>query len=260
MTQKDSDMKKNFYLCVHGHFYQPPRENPWIEMVELQRSASPYHDWNERITRECYGPNTRSRLHGKSGRIKKLLNNYKYMSFDFGPTLLSWLEIKHPWIYSQILTADKASLKRYSGHGNAMAHVYNHIIMPLATRRDKLTQIRWGLADFRHRFARDAEGMWLAETAVDTETLDLLADEGIRFTVLSPAQAAAIRSIGPVSADSDGIISRDKEKQADWMDVSGGLIDPTRPYRVFLNRISGKFIDIFFVKIFFENIEFCSVI
>jgi alpha-amylase/alpha-mannosidase (GH57 family) len=246
MTQKDSDMKKHFYLCVHGHFYQPPRENPWLEIIELQRSAAPYHDWNERITRECYGPNTRARLHGNNGRIAKLINNYEYMSFDFGPTLLSWLDIKHPWIYSQILAADKASQKRYNGHGNALAHVYNHIIMPLATRRDKLTQIRWGLADFRHRFARDAEGMWLAETAVDTETLELMADEGIRFTVLSPAQASAIRPIGTRSGDSEGIISKDREKQAGWMDVSGGLIDPTRPYRVFLNRACSKYIDIFF--------------
>ena len=245
MTPKDSYMKKHFYLCVHGHFYQPPRENPWLEIVELQRSASPYHDWNERITRECYGPNTRARLHGKNGRITKLINNYEYMSFDFGPTLLSWLEIKHPWIYSQIIAADKAGQKRYNGHGNALAHVYNHIIMPLATRRDKLTQIRWGLADFRYRFGRDAKGMWLAETAVDTETLDLMADEGIKFTVLSPAQASEIRPIGPGSGDS-GILSGGSVKHSGWTDVSEGRIDPTRPYRVILNRASGKFIDIFF--------------
>lgn len=246
MDLEDSDMKKNFYLCVHGHFYQPPRDNPWLEIIELQKSASPFHDWNERITRECYGPNTRSRLHGNNGFITKLINNYEYMSFDFGPTLLSWLEIKHPWIYFQILAADKTGQKRYNGHGNALAHVYNHVIMPLAARRDKLTQIRWGLADFRHRFGREAEGMWLAETAVDTETLDLMADEGIKFTILSPSQASAIRSIGSMSGSSGGIFSKDKEKPSGWKDVSGGRIDPTRPYRVFLNRASGKYIDVFF--------------
>ena len=130
------------YLCIHGHFYQPPRENPWIEMIERQESASPYHDWNERVTRECYGPNARSRLHGKENRIRKLINNYEYMSFNFGPTLLSWLEEKHPWIYNQILKADKDSRRRYKGHGNAIAQVYNHIIIPLASHRNKLTQIQ----------------------------------------------------------------------------------------------------------------------
>lgn len=239
-------MKKNFYLCVHGHFYQPPRENPWIEIIELQKSASPYHDWNELITRECYGPNTRARLHGDKGRITSLLNNYAYMSFDFGPTLLSWLEISHPWIYSQILEADKEGQKRYNGHGNAMAQVYNHIIMPLASHRDKLTQVRWGLADFRSRFKREAEGMWLAETAVDTETLEIMADEGIRFTVLSPGQASAIRSLDTHHGPLGGIFSKDKERQSEWKDVSGGRIDPTRPYRVILDRASGKHIDVFF--------------
>ena len=165
------------YLCIHGHFYQPPRENPWLNAIECQASASPYHDWNERITRECYGPNTRARLHGEHGHILELINNYEYMSFDFGPTLLSWLEKAHPWIYAQILDADRLSRERFQGHGNALAQVYNHIIMPLANRRDKLTQIRWGLADFRHRFGRAAEGMWLSETAVDTETLILMAEE-----------------------------------------------------------------------------------
>jgi len=244
MTPNDPKIKKPYYLCVHGHFYQPPRENPWLEMIEVQKSAFPYHDWNDRITRECYGPNTRSRLHGENGRIAKLINNYEYMSFDFGPTLLSWLEIKHPWIYSQILAADKAGQKRYNGHGNALAHVYNHIIMPLATYRDKLTQIRWGLADFRHRFHREPEGMWLAETAVDMETLGLMADEGIRFTVLSPLQASSVRSLAtlPPSSSSASL----KDKHPGWMDVSGARIDPTRPYRVFLNNEHTRFIDVFF--------------
>ena len=222
------------YLCIHGHFYQPPRENPWLEKIEYQASASPYHDWNERITRECYGPNTRARLHGENGRILKLINNYEYMSFDFGPTLLSWLEKAHPWIYNQIITADRLSRARFQGHGNALAQVYNHIIMPLATRRDKLTQIRWGLADFKNRFGRPAEGMWLSETAVDKETLVLMAEEGIKFTILSPAQARSVRPLkGPV-------------KGKPWQDVTGGRINPTRPYRVRLGNRGRRFIDVFF--------------
>lgn len=222
------------YLCIHGHFYQPPRENPWLNQIEFQTSALPYHDWNDRITRECYGPNTRARLLGKEGRIRALLNNYEYMSFNFGPTLLTWLEKAYPWIYAQIIAADRVSMDRRHGHGNALAQVYNHIIMPLATRRDKLTQIRWGLADFRHRFGRPAEGMWLAETAVDSETLRLMAAEGVKFTILSPDQAAWVRHIG-------------KSGRAEaWKDVSGGRIDVTRPYRVLLDGSVGTSIAIFF--------------
>jgi len=222
------------YLCIHGHFYQPPRENPWLNAIEYQASASPYHDWNERITRECYGPNTRARLHGEHRHILKLINNYEYMSFDFGPTLLSWLEKAHPWIYGQILDADRLSRERFKGHGNALAQVYNHIIMPLATRRDKLTQIRWGLADFRHRFGRPAEGMWLSETAVDTETLILMAEEGVKFTILAPTQAQSVRPL----------IGSAKDKS--WQDVTGGRINPTRSYRVLLGRGGRPFIDVFF--------------
>ena len=224
------------YLCIHGHFYQPPRENPWLNAIEYQVSARPYHDWNERITRECYGPNSRARLHGQGGGVLKLINNYEYMSFNFGPTLLSWLESAHPWIYAQILAADSASRERYHGHGNALAQVYNHIIMPLASRRDKITQILWGLEDFRHRFGRDAEGMWLAETAVDTETLDLMAQHGVKFTILSPAQAQSVRPLGR------------QQGSGSWKDVSGGRIDPTRPYRVLLDRSGNRFIDIFFYE------------
>lgn len=235
------------YLCIHGHFYQPPRENPWLDAIEYQPSARPYHDWNERITRECYGPNTCSRLHGKEGRILKLINNYEYMSFNFGPTLLSWLEKAHPWVYAHILAADRASQLRYQGHGNALAQVYNHIIMPLAHRRDKLTQIRWGLADFKHRFGRSAEGMWLAETAVDSETLDLMAQEGVSFTILSPTQAQSIR---PLCDDARPSPRRPLSGKADevgsWQDVSGGRIDPTRPYRVLLDKSGRRFMDIFF--------------
>jgi alpha-amylase/alpha-mannosidase (GH57 family) len=227
-------MKKetNRFLCIHGNFYQPPRENPWTGTIHLQRSAYPYHDWNERITRECYGPNTRSRLHGDNGYIKKLVNNYEYISFNFGPTLLSWLEKNNPWIYSQIIDADKKSCERLGGHGNAIAQVYNHIIMPLASEKDKITQVKWGLADFTHRFGRKAEGMWLAETAVNTETLRVLAYEGVRFTILSPFQAHMIRFINPVKSE--------------WFNVSGGKVDYTQPYRCFLSEDRSLHIDIFF--------------
>ncbi len=226
--------KTNKYLCIHGHFYQPPRENPWTNTIHIQKSAYPYHDWNERITRECYAPNTRSRLHGENGYISKLLNNYELISFNFGPTLLSWLEKNNPWVYSQIIDADTLSMDRFNGHGNAIAQVYNHIIMPLASERDKITQVKWGIADFYHRFRRKPEGMWLSEAAVDSKTLMILANEGIKFTILSPYQAHMIRSLRP---DHDGL---------SWRDVSGGNIDCTRPYRCFPTDKKNLYIDIFF--------------
>jgi alpha-amylase/alpha-mannosidase (GH57 family) len=177
------------YLCVHSHFYQPPRENPWLESIEMQDSAYPYHDWNDRITAECYHPNGAARILDDKDRIVRIVNNYTSMSFNVGPTLLSWMEVHAPEAYALILEANRESRKRFSGHGNAIAQVYNHIIMPLANRRDKLTQIRWGIADFESRFGHKPEGMWLAETAVDLESLDLMAQHGIRFTILSPYQA-----------------------------------------------------------------------
>src|SRR5580698_1622948 len=183
------------YICVHGHFYQPPRENPWLETVEVQDSAAPYHDWNERITSECYAPNGASRITNRQHEIVRILNNYARMSFNFGPTLLSWLQDFAPRTYRMIQDADRASAERYSGHGSAIAQVYNHIIMPLASERDARTQIRWGIADFEHRFGRRPEGMWLAETAVSRSVLDLMAQEGILFTVLAPSQCARVRKL-----------------------------------------------------------------
>ncbi len=179
------------FVCIHGHFYQPPRENPWLETVEVQDSAAPYHDWNDRITAECYAPNGASRITNKEDEIIRIMNNYARMSFNFGPTLLSWLHDKAPRTYRMILDADKVSAQRYSGHGSAIAQVYNHIIMPLANKRDALTQIRWGIADFEYRFGRKPEGMWLAETAVNRSVLDLMAQEGIKFTILAPPSAPA---------------------------------------------------------------------
>ncbi|MBI1898817.1 MAG: DUF3536 domain-containing protein [Acidobacteria bacterium] len=217
------------YLCIHGHFYQPPRENPWLEAIELQDSAYPYHDWNERINAESYAPNGATRILDGDGRIVRIVNNYSRISFNFGPTVLSWAEQNAPGLQQMVVDADRQSRESFSGHGSALAQVYNHMIMPLANTRDKRTQARWGIADFRHRFGREPEGMWLPETAVDLETLDVLAEEGIRFTILSPYQAHLVRALS--SAD-------------EWVDVSGGRIDPTRPYRVRLP--SGRAITVFF--------------
>jgi alpha-amylase/alpha-mannosidase (GH57 family) len=209
------------YLCIHGHFYQPPRENPWLEAIEQQDSAHPYHDWNERITAECYAPNGASRIMDASS-IERIVNNYASINYNFGPTLLSWLADKAPETYRDIRDADRASAERFSGHGSAMAQCYNHMIMPLANSRDKRTQAAWGLADFRHRFGRDPEGMWLPETAVDLESLDILAQHGIRYTVLAPSQA----------------------KSMNGEDVSGDRIDPARAY--FLKLPTGRSINLFF--------------
>lgn len=216
------------YICIHAHFYQPPRENPWLETIELEDSAAPYHDWNERITRECYGPNAVARILDSQGSVVKLVNNYARISFNFGPTLLSWLEVKAPAVYAAILEADGRSRESFSGHGSALAQVYNHLIMPLANRRDRITQIRWGLRDFEHRFGRAAEGMWLPETAVDIESLDLLAQFGMRFVILAPHQAARVRQIGETA----------------WHDAASEPVDTTMPYLQALP--SGRSIAIFF--------------
>jgi len=231
------------YVCVHGHFYQPPRENPWLETVEVQDSAAPYHDWNDRITAECYAPNGASRIVNLENEIIRIVNNYSRMSFNFGPTLLSWLHDKAPRAYRMILDADKASMRRYRGHGSAMAQVYNHIIMPLANERDAITQIRWGIADFVSRFHRKPEGMWLAETAVNKAVLDLMAKEGIKFTILAPNQCARVRRIGaaPVGAV-DMEVSPKTEN--DWIGTPNASVDPTHAYRVPLNE--GRSIAVYF--------------
>jgi alpha-amylase/alpha-mannosidase (GH57 family)/AraC-like DNA-binding protein len=216
------------FICIHGHFYQPPRENPWLEEVEVQESAAPYHDWNERITAECYAPNAFSRIMDPSWRIIGLINNYSKISFNFGPTLLYWLARHNPAVYESVLNADKESLKNFSGHGSAIAQVYNHMIMPLANRRDKETQVKWAIKDFEYRFERFPWGMWLPETAVDNETLEVLAENNIKFTVLSPHQAFRYRKIG------------DKK----WILNSEKPIDPRNVY--LCNLPSGKSTCLFF--------------
>ena len=187
-------MKK--FICVHGHFYQPPRENPWTGEVDAEPSAAPDHDWNERISKECYEANTHAPVLNPKGEATLFVNNYENISFDIGPTLLSWMRRKAPTAYRAILEADRKSIAKFGGHGNAMAQIYNHIIMPLAKKRDKITQIVWGIADFEFHYGRKPEGMWLSETAVDRETLKLMAEHGIAYTVLAPHQAARVRRIG----------------------------------------------------------------
>lgn len=216
------------FVCIHGHFYQPPRENAWLETIDQQPSAAPFHDWNERINEECYKRNAWARIQDENGRITDIVNNYEWISFNFGPTLLSWMETEAPETYARILEADQNSAERLNGHGNALAQVYSHLIMPLANERDKETQVIWGIRDFENRFNRKPEGMWLAETAVDVPTLEVLARHDIKFTILAPGQAAAVKS-------PDG---------ETWLEVDANSLDTTQPYLVKLP--SGKEITVFF--------------
>ncbi|MEO6965751.1 MAG: DUF3536 domain-containing protein [Acidobacteriaceae bacterium] len=222
------------FLCIHGHFYQPPRENAWLESIEVQDSAAPYHDWNARINRECYAANGSSRILNHQNKIVRIVNNYSRMSFNFGPTLLAWMEKSAPLTYQRVLDADRVSQERFGGHGSAMAQVYNHIILPLTNSSDRITQIRWGIADFESRFGRTPEGMWLSETAVDLESLDLLAQHGIRFTVLAPHQCARVRAIST---------ERDPEAPI-WHQTPQSDVDPTQPYLV--RTMEGRSIAVFF--------------
>ena len=218
-----------YFVCIHGHFYQPPRENPWLETVETQDSAVPYHDWNERICEECYAPNGAARMVNSKNQITRIINNYAHISFDFGPTLLSWLLENAPRTYRMILEGERRSRKNFNGHSSAMAQVYNHIILPLASRRDRITQIRWGIADYQHHYGILPEGMWLAETAADNESLELLAQYGIKFTVLAPHQCKRIRSL----KDGGG-----------WTETPNASVDTTHPYLVRFD--SGISIAVFF--------------
>ena len=227
---KDKQIKKEVFLTVHGHFYQPPRENPWLEAIEQQDSALPFHDWNERINNECYNPNSVSKIVNSKNQILNVVNNYEYISYNFGPTLLSWMEEFAPLAYERVIKADINSRRAHNGHGNAIAQVYNHMIMPLANERDKQTQVKWGIKDFEYRFGRKPEGIWLAETACDDDTLRVLVENDIKFTILSPYQAQKIR----------------KEGEKTWQDVSWGNIDPARSYRYYIKSAPGKYIDLFF--------------
>jgi alpha-amylase/alpha-mannosidase (GH57 family) len=221
------------FVVVHGHFYQPPRENPWIEEIELEESAYPFPNWNARITRECYTPNTCARIRDDQLRLLDIVNNFRNINFNVGPTLLSWLARNAPVTYERILAADRESLARL-GFGNAIAQAYNHVILPLANARDRKTEILWGLKDFAVRFQRQADAMWLPETAVNVEVLRDLAEHGMRYVILSPWQARRVRPL----------------RGGAWQDVSTGNIDTTQPYRFYVEADKGKtnrkFIDIFF--------------
>lgn len=217
-------------LVVHGHFYQPPRENPWTGEVDPEPSAAPFPNWNERVHAECYRPNAHARVFDDFGRVATIVNNYGLLNFDVGPTLMSWMQRHHPATHDRIVATDRESVKAHHGHGNAIAQGYNHAILPLCNARDRVTQVRWGLRDFRYRFGRDAESLWLPETAANAPTLDLMIDEGVRYVILAPSQAQAVRGPG--------------EKA--WMDVSHGTIDTTRAYYHLHQDGSGRRLAVFF--------------
>jgi len=250
--------RSNKYVCIHGHFYQPPRENAWLETVEQQETAHPFHDWNTRINYECYAPNAAARILDSEGWIVKIRNNYNRISWNFGPTLLSWLEDNDPDAYAMLIRADKRSQELFGGHGSAVAQVHSHLIMPLCNARDKETQVSWGIYDFEHRFGRYPEGIWLAETAVNTETLEVLASHGILYTILAPRQAKAVRKLPVISAvalaegsPSDKDLSKEgtqspvaNESAIPWHHVEEDTLDTRKPYWCILP--SGRRIALFF--------------
>ena len=217
-------------LIIHGHFYQPPRENPWTGKVEREFGADPYHDWNERILAESYGPNAFAHILGRNHTVERTINNYAHLSFNFGPTLLSWLVQHYPQTYQRILDADEESAARRGGHGNAIAQAFGHAILPLCNERDRLTQVLWGVADFRFRFGREAESIWLPETACDDATLSLLIEQGFKFVILAPGQAERYRDAGTTG----------------WHSAADGSIDTSQPYNYFHRDGSGRSLAIFF--------------
>lgn len=217
-------------ICLHGHFYQPPRENPWTGEIELQESAKPFHDWNERIYSECYKPNSEAEIINDQGIVEDHFNNYEILNFNFGANLLAWIKNKHPETYSKIIEADKQSIAKHNGHGNAIAMCYSHMIMPLANENDKITQVKWGLADFKYNFGRDSEGIWLPETAVNYDTVEVLINESVKYIILDTSQAKSIRKSG----------------DDEWEDVSNNTVNPKEPYRCFSKKDKDKYIDVFF--------------
>ncbi|HKQ69773.1 MAG TPA: DUF3536 domain-containing protein, partial [Polyangiaceae bacterium] len=215
---------------IHGHFYQPPRENPWTGIIEREPKVRPYHNWNERIHHECYRANGFARIFDGYARIERIVNNFEHINFNFGPTLLSWMESYDPVGYERIIEADRASVAKNEGHGNAIAQGYNHAILPLCNERDRVTQVRWGLSDFRKRFGREPESMWLPETACCDKTLGTLIDEGLAYVILSPYQALRVRPLGETA----------------WTPAEGGAVDPGVPYKYFHRDGSGRSIAVFF--------------
>jgi alpha-amylase/alpha-mannosidase (GH57 family) len=243
-------------LIIHGHFYQPPRENPWTGIVEAEPGAAPFHDWNERIHSECYQPNAFARINDPETGGERVVNNYGKISFNFGPTLLTWLERNHADTYARIIAADHESAMKHDGHGNAMAQAYGHAILPLCNQRDLRTQIRWGVADFHHRFGRRPEAMWLPETACNDVVMSALIDEGLRFVILAPHQAARVRSYRtPTDRGSERVAHG-----VDWRTVNEHNIDTSIPYRYSHRDGSDRSIAVFFYEgptsraIAFENL------
>ncbi len=249
------------YLIIHGHFYQPPRENPWTDIVEQQPSATPFHDWNERIHAECYQPNSSAVVSDTQGGESHVVNNYAHISFNFGPTLLSWLQQNHSGTYDSIIEADRDSAANRHGHGDAIAQAYGHAILPLCNDRDLRTQIRWGLADFRFRFGREAESIWLPETACNDHVLSALIDEGLRYVILAPHQAARVgtRSDGDEVSTASGS-ERVKDSTNDWHSVVAENLDTSIPYRYIDRDDPARSIAVFFYDgrtsraIAFENL------
>ncbi len=217
-------------FIFHGHFYQPPRENPWTGLVSREQSAAPNHDWNQRVDQECYRPNAYGRVLDEKQLVAEIVNNYQFISFNVGPTLVRWLKKHDPLTLERMVAADRKSAEANGGHGNAIAQAYNHMILPLANRRDRTTQISWGLAAFKDQFERDAEALWLPETAANHEVLDELIEQGMRFVILSPRQAARIRPLGTKR----------------WKDLSGAKIDCSQPYLYHHRDGSGRGITVFF--------------
>jgi alpha-amylase/alpha-mannosidase (GH57 family) len=242
-------------LIIHGHFYQPPRENPWTGIVEREPGAAPFHDWNERIHSECYQPNAFARINDSGTGNERVINNYSKISFNFGPSLLTWLEHNHAETYARIIDADHESALKAGGHGSAIAQAYGHAILPLCNERDLRTQIRWGIADFQHRFARRPEAMWLPETACNEAAMNALVDEGLRFVILAPHQAARLRASYRTARGSERVAN-----DIDWRTVDEHSIDTSIPYRYSHRDGSERSIAIFFYEgptsraIAFENL------
>jgi len=253
------------FLIVHGHFYQPPRENPWTGMVEEQPSAAPFHDWNERVHFECYRANAFVRVGGREPD-ERFVNNYENISFNFGPTLLTWLENHHPYTYRRIIDADRESAQKRGGHGNAIAQAYGHAILPLCNDRDLRTQIRWGLADFRYRFGRKAESMWLPETACSDQVMSALIDSDLRYVILAPHQAARYRTACGSKRVDDEVSTGSGSDRVDpapdetWLHANEGALDTSVVYRYVHHDSPNKSIAVFFYEgptsrsIAFENI------
>ena len=222
--------KDKIFFCIHGHFYQPPRENPLTDEIDIEYGAAPFHDWNEKIFSECYLPNSEAGIFNDEHIKLREINNYGYINFNFGPTLISWIKKNHPATYFKLVEADRSSFEKHNGHGNAIAQVYNHIIMPLANDHDKITQIKWGIADFRSHFNRTPEGMWLAETACNQNTIEALITCGIKYIILDQSQADSVKDL----------------QGNKWIDVSDGQINPKYAYKCFSELDSSRSIDIIF--------------